>query len=85
MDSNPHKKPEHETGALVEQLARAIYTFARHRPGHLAAVSVRIPKAAADISDALSTRLQAFGINGAVVHVQRRTGDAALVSLEYER
>jgi hypothetical protein len=71
--------------ALVEHLARAIFTFARHRPGRLAAVSVRIPMAAADIRDALSTRLQAFGIDDAVVHVQRRPGDPALVSVEYER
>lgn len=85
MDPKPNPNPEDRTMALVEELARAIFTFARHRPGRLAAVSVRVPLDVADIRAALVARLQAYGIDDAVVHVQRRSGEAALVSVEYER
>jgi hypothetical protein len=73
------------TASLVEDLARAIFTFARHRPGRLAAVSVRVPPETVEIRDLLAERLEEYGISGATVHVQLRPGPASLVSVEYER
>ena len=85
MDRRRDQTPMDLTNRLVEDLARAIFTFARHRPGRLAAVSVRVPVDTQDIRSALAVRLQAYGIADAAVYVQRRPGDPALISVEYER
>lgn len=85
MDPMPKLPRIDPTAVLVEDLARAIFTFARHRPGRLAAVSVRVPPETEDIRARLEARLKEYGLEHATVHVQRRAGAPALVSAEYER
>jgi hypothetical protein len=71
--------------ARVEELARALLTFLRHRPGQVAAVSVRVPRGSRDTASALAARLADFGMAGVVVHVHYGDGEAHIVSVEFDR
>lgn len=86
MSTTPAAEPlSAEDIARVDALARELLVFARHRPGRMAAVSVRVPRGAAGTAAALADRLDDFGMDRVVVHVHYGEGPAQIVSVEFER
>ncbi len=71
----------------VDDVAWRVHSYARHRSGKLAGISLRVPQGPLwdDFAELLAHRLLELGLDAGQIH-QTRAGDrVVLMSMEFER
>lgn len=71
----------------LDDVVWRVHSYARHRSGKLAGISLRVPPGQAwdDFSEHLAHRLTELGLDAGQIHQTRSGEHVVLMSMEFER